>query len=268
MDLKGKKERLENVIQHYGALLIAFSGGVDSTFLLSVARDILKDGVVAVTGDSPIHPSSELKNAVDMAQKLGVKHIIHPTSEMELPDFLQNHRNRCYICKKSLIKDLKRLASEMGIRYIAHGANMDDLDDYRPGFDAAKEMGVVSPLIEAGLNKADIRMLSKERGLETWEKPAMPCLATRLPYGTPITLKVLKMVGAAENALLKLGFKTCRVRHHGDMARIEIAPADFDLVLRDDIREAIIRGIKGVGYLYVSLDLEGYTQGSMNRPIF
>lgn len=266
-DLRNKMEKLETILKGYGKLLVAFSGGVDSTFLLAMARKVLKDNVVAVTGDSPIHSTRETKDAVSMAQKMGVKQIIHETQEMTLPEFLKNPEDRCYICKKHLIQDLKKIADKMNIPNIAHGANKDDLGDYRPGFAAAEEMGVLSPLIEAGMTKADIRELSKEMGLETWDKPSMPCLATRLPYGTSITKAVVKQIEAAENILFDLGFKICRVRHHGDLARIEIVSEDFNLILDNSIRKKIVNAFKELGYLYVSLDMEGYLMGSMNRAI-
>ena len=267
MDLDEKKKKLEDILAGYGSLLVAFSGGVDSTFLLAVAGSILKDNVIAVTGDSPIHPEREKQAAVLLAKKLGIRHIVRPTREMELDEFKLNPADRCYICKKSLILDLRELAVKMGIQHIAHGANVDDLDDYRPGFVAAEEMGVLSPLIEAGLTKGEIRELSKERGLETWDKPSMPCLATRLPYGVPITKEKLKQIEAAERILSDLGFRGARVRHHDGMARIEMHPTDFAVVLQTDVKHVILESFKGLGYLYVSLDLEGYVTGSMNRTL-
>jgi uncharacterized protein len=245
--------------------MVAFSGGVDSTFLLATAKQVLNDKVVAVTGKSIIHPQNEADFAAMTAKKIGVRHIIRPTDEMNLPEFVKNGKDRCYVCKKNLLKDLKKMAYDMGISTIADGSNKDDLNDFRPGLDAARESGVISPLIEAGLAKEDIRLLSKEMGLETWDKPAMPCLATRLPYGTPITEKALKMIEKAENVLINLGIRYCRVRHYNDMAKIEMDPKDFMIIFKDNTRNTLIEKFKKIGYRQVTVDLEGYKQGSMNR---
>ncbi len=260
-------KELKRIIKGYRSLLVAFSGGVDSTFLLAVAADVLKDDVLAVIGESSVHPVSETRFARFMANKLGVRHMVHPTNEMDLSEFRLNTRDRCYICKKSLIKELKGIAVQMNLGYVAHGANLDDLKDFRPGFAAAEELGVVSPLIGAGFTKADIRVLSREMGLETWDKPSVPCLATRLPYGMPITEDVLRQVEAAEDILKNLGFENCRVRHHGPSARIEVNPGDFSRLLKVKARDTIVSSFKNLGYHYVALDLEGYNQGSMNRMI-
>lgn len=260
-------KELKRIIKGYRSLLVAFSGGVDSTFLLAVAADVLKDDVLAVIGESSVHPVSETRFARFMANKLGVRHMVHPTNEMNLSEFRLNTRDRCYICKKSLIKELKGIAVQMNLGYVAHGANLDDLKDFRPGFAAAEELGVVSPLIGAGFTKADIRVLSREMGLETWDKPSVPCLATRLPYGMPITEDVLRQVEAAEDILKNLGFENCRVRHHGPSARIEVNPGDFSRLLKVKARDTIVSSFKNLGYHYVALDLEGYNQGSMNRMI-
>ena len=267
MNIENKKEKLKAILGQYDNLLVAFSGGVDSTFLLAVAYDVLKEDVLAVTGVSPIHPQGEIEKARIFAEKIGVSHIVLNTNEMKLPEFLDNNKNRCYVCKKQLIKDLEKIAQEKGITRIAHGANLDDLNDYRPGFTAAEEMGVVSPLIEANLTKADIRLLSKEMGLETWDKPAQPCLATRLPYGTAISEDIIKKIAAAEKVFSELGIPIFRVRHHGDIARIEIPQEWFDTVLTEENRLIILDKLKKVGYLYVALDMEGYQQGSMNRGL-
>ena len=267
MNLQQKMKKLEEILSGYGSVMVAFSGGVDSTFLLAMAKNVLSDDVIAVTGDSLIHPEREKKAAAEMAVKLAVRHIILPTRELELAEFKTNSPNRCYICKKNLILALKSLADKLGVAYILHGANVDDLDDYRPGFSAAEEMGVLAPLIEAGLTKSEIRELSREMGLETWDKPSMPCLATRLPYGVSITREKIQQIEAAENILFELGFKGARVRHHEDMARIELDPKDFNLAVKPDTRGDILKSFKKLGYLYVALDLEGYVTGSMNRSI-
>ena len=267
MTLEEKEKKLTDILKGYKSLIIAFSGGVDSTLLLAIAKRTLKDQVVAVTGDSPIHSERERRDAVLLAGKLNVRHIVIPTREMELEAFKKNPIDRCYVCKKNLISRMKQLAGKLEIAHIAHGANLDDLNDYRPGFAAAEEMGVLSPLIEAGFTKADIRALSRQMGLETWDKPAMPCLATRLPYGVPITEKKISQIEMAEKVLFDLGMTHCRVRHHNDLARIEADPGDFGTMVADNTRKKIISAFKEIGYEYISLDLEGYISGSMNRSI-
>ena len=248
-------------------IVIAFSGGVDSTFLLAVAQEVLAEGVVAVTAESPAHPTREKESAIAMARNLGIRHIVLQSKEISLPNFVANRKDRCYICKKSFFEDLLKIASKMGIKHIAHGANVDDLEDFRPGFKAAQEMGIVAPMINAGLTKDNIRLLSKNMLLETWNKPSMACLATRIPYETPITQKALKMVEQAEDVMITLGFLTCRVRHHGTVARIEIVPSNFKKVLDEKIKAAIIRKFREIGFSHVTLDMEGYVQGKMNRSL-
>ncbi len=262
-----KKKRLLVTLKQFDSLLVAFSGGVDSTFLLAVARESVKKNLVAVTADSPIHPVREKEAAIKIAKDLDIKHILLPSNEINLPDFIANKEDRCYLCKKSLFEALLKLAADMGIQYIAHGANVDDLADFRPGFAAAHEMGIVSPLIDAGLSKNDIRQLSKDMSLPTWNKPPMSCLATRIPYGTPITIKDLDMVQGAENVLLGLGVQSCRVRHHGHVARIEVNPEDFENIVTEKNRMTIVKKFKEIGFTQITLDLEGYVQGSMNRNI-
>lgn len=264
-NLEIKKEKLISILKHYSPLAIAFSGGVDSTFLLAVAHDLLGKKVTAITAKSPVHPARETEFATGFAQRHGIRHIIIQPDEMNIPAFTANNRDRCYVCKKNLFPKMVEAASKMGITKLAHGANTDDLKDFRPGFSAASELGVAAPMIEAGLSKQDIRDLSKKMRLETWDKPAMACLATRIPYGTPVTEERLKMIEDAENALIDLGFSACRVRHHGDLARIEVAGGDFGRMIKKKERESVVEKVKKAGYLYVSMDLEGYIQGSMNR---
>ena len=265
--IQNKKDKLISIIEKYDNLIVAFSGGVDSTFLLGVAREVLKDNVVAVTARSSVHPERETEFTIKFAKRLGIKHIIMKSREMGQPEFVANTKERCYICKKMLAQDLLKLASEMGVSNIAHGANMDDLDDYRPGFKAAEEMGIIAPLVDAGMTKKDIRMLSKKMGLDTWDKPSMACLASRIPYGTPITDEALNKIDRAEQFVLSLGFISCRVRYHNEVARIEVSPGDFKRLFDDKTRMAIISKLKDIGFLYISMDLEGYVQGSMNRSI-
>jgi len=214
--LKTKKERLLSIIKGYHSLLVAFSGGVDSTLLLAVAHEVLKDCLIAVTAESPVHPARENKAAAAFAQDMGVQYMVIQSREMSKPDFLANPKERCYLCKKYLFTDLLKIASARGIEHVAHGANMDDLEDFRPGYTAAQEMGIVAPLVDAGMRKNDIRALSNQMNLKTWNKPSMACLATRIPYGKPLTEKALKMVEHAENIIFDRGFSTCRVRVHNN----------------------------------------------------
>jgi len=262
--IKQKKEHLFSIIKEYGSLLVAFSGGVDSTFLLVAAREVLKDNLVAVTSESPVHPLKENQAAADFAKNLGVDYLIIQSREMSRPDFLVNNKDRCYICKKYLFEDLLKIARDKGIEYVAHGANIDDLQDFRPGFAAADEMGIKAPLVDAGLTKDNIRALSKKMNLATWNKPSMACLATRIPYGTPITKKALNMVEQAEYIILNLGFTACRVRLHGTVARIEVDSGEIEKMLDPGNRSAIIEKLRKIGFFHISVDLEGYRQGSMN----
>jgi len=260
-----KKEKLISIIEKYDNLIVAFSGGVDSTFLLQVANEVIEGNVVAVTAQSELHPERETEFTKKFAKRLGVKHIIMQSREMSRPDFVANTKDRCYVCKKLLAEDLLKLASEMEIKHVAHGANMDDMDDFRPGLKAAQEMGIEAPLVDACLTKKDIRFLSKEMDLVTWDKPSMACLASRIPYGTPITDEALNKIDRAEQFVLSLGFISCRVRYHNDVARIEVSPGDFKRLFDDKTRMAIISKFKDIGFLYISMDMEGYIQGSLNR---
>ena len=266
-DIQNKKEKLISIIEKYDNLIVAFSGGVDSTFLLGVAREVLKDNVVAVTARSPVHPERETEFTKKFAKSSGIKHIMMQSREMSQENFVANTKDKCYLCKKLLAEDLLKLASEMGIKHVAHGANMDDMDDFRPGLKAAREMGIEAPLVDASLTKKDIRFLSKEMDLVTWDKPSMACLASRIPYGTPITDEALNKIDRAEQFILGLGFISCRVRYHKEVARIEVSPEDFKKTFDDKIRTVIINKLKDIGFLYISLDMEGYIQGSMNRSL-
>ncbi len=262
-----KKKRLMAILQAYERLAVAFSGGVDSTFLVAAARDVLGDGVTAVTVDAPIHSRREIREAGETARLLGVRHVVVPLAEMTAPDFVANPPGRCYTCKKLLFAEIFRAAAGVGTQRVAHGVNRDDLGDFRPGLRAAEEMGVVAPLVDAGLNKADIRALSRRMGLPTWSKPSMACLASRIPYGRPITSESLKMVEAAEEILQTLGFSGTRVRHHGDVARIELAVPDLKKAMRPAVRSYIAEKLKAVGFTHVALDLDGYRSGSLNRAL-
>lgn len=267
MQLHEKKEKLEKILDQYDALLVAFSGGVDSTFLLYMAHAVMGENVVAVTAQSPLHPERERQFTENFTARMHIRYKVIPSGEMQLADFIANPKDRCYICKKTILGDLLKIGKELGISHVAHGANMDDLDDYRPGMKAAEELRVAAPLLEAELTKEDIRLLSKKMHLETWDKPSMACLATRIPYGTPISEKALSMIDRAEEVILGLGFYTCRVRHHGVVARIELRPEDITDLLTEKTRTIIIRKLKEIGFQHVALDLEGYVTGSMNRNI-
>jgi len=264
-ELKLKKEKLISILKNFNSLAVAFSGGADSAFLLAVAHEVLGEKVTAITAKSPVHPARETEFAGKFALDYGIKHIIIQSDETNLSEFTTNNRNRCYICKKNLFPKMIEAAYKAGISELAHGANTDDLKDFRPGFSAASEFNIAAPMIDAGLSKQDIRDLSKNMRLETWNKPAMACLATRIPYGNGITIESLTMIEEAENALIDLGFTACRVRHHGDLARIELVKNDFEKMMNEKTRDLLVGKIKKAGYLYVSMDLEGYIQGSMNR---
>ena len=262
-----KKNRLRDFLGGLDSLLVAFSGGVDSAYLLSEARQVLGKKVVAVTASSSIHPHRELEEAVQFAESIGVDHVVFSSEEMDLVEFLLNGSDRCYHCKKALSKKLLAIAEERGMVHVAHGANMDDLGDFRPGFKAAKEAGMIAPLMEAGLGKSEIRFLAKEMGLNQWDKPAMACLASRIPYGNPITVRALQMVDRAEEFLRNAGFEEVRVRHHGSVARIEVAPLRIKEIQEEPVKSDLIRTFRKIGFEHIALDLEGYEQGKMNREL-
>jgi uncharacterized protein len=267
MELQNALKQLESHIAEIGSLVVAYSGGVDSTFLLKVAHDVLQDRVIAVTARSSTYPERELKEAAEYTHNAGIKHIIIQSEELDIEGFTDNPPNRCYLCKYELFSKIKKVAQKYNIKYIAEGSNIDDLGDYRPGMQAIKELGIISPLKDIGLGKDAIRKLSKQMELPTWDKAAFACLASRFPYGVKITQDKLAMVDKAEQYLLNLGFKQVRVRHHGDTARIEVAEAErlnfFDLELMDNV----YKQFQKIGFAYTSLDLKGYRTGSMNEVI-
>jgi uncharacterized protein len=247
------------------SVIVAFSAGVDSTFVAAVAADVLGERALAVTGVSPSIPDSEVEEAKALAAQIGIRHVLLGTSEMDRPGYVENSPQRCYHCKTELYSLLEEMADADGYAYVADGCNMDDLGDHRPGRVAASEHRVRSPLIEAEMTKAEIRELSKARGLPTWDKPAMACLSSRIPYGTPVTVEALDQIGAAEAFLRGLGIRQLRVRHHGDVARIEVESENIAAVVEN--RERIVRRLKNLGYQYVTIDLAGFRSGSMNETL-
>lgn len=267
MELHEKLDKLEENIKSMGSLAVAFSGGVDSTFLIKVAYDVLKDKVVAVTARSSTYPEREFKEAVDFINELGAKHVVIVSEELDIEGFAANPVDRCYHCKKELFTKILDVAKQSDIKFVADGSNIDDLGDYRPGMLAVKELKVVSPLKEVGMTKEDIRILSKEMGLPTWDKPAFACLSSRFPYGQQITREKLDMVDKAEQFLLDLGFRQVRVRHHGEIARIEVAVEERKKFFNEELMDMIYKKFKEIGFSYTSLDLKGYRTGSMNETI-
>lgn len=267
MTLQEKYTNLTNYLKSLNSAVIAFSGGVDSTFLLKVAHDVLGENTVAVTAKSCSFPEREMQEATEFCQKNGIRQIIIESNEMNLPEYRSNPKNRCYYCKKELFTKLKQTAEEQGFAYVMEGSNVDDLGDYRPGLQAIAELGVKSPLREAGLTKNEIRELSQKMNLPTWKKPSFACLASRIPYGDEITEEKLKRVECSEQLLHDLGFIQARVRVHGDMARIEIEPEKLTEIIQSEIRDKIIYEFKQYGFTYITLDLQGYRTGSMNEVI-
>ncbi|MFC1485986.1 ATP-dependent sacrificial sulfur transferase LarE [Candidatus Latescibacterota bacterium] len=265
--LHSRRERLESLITSYGTLAVAFSGGVDSTLLAKVAHDILGDRVLAITVDSEAYPPASIEETRCLARDIGIRLVELPARVTEIQGFVKNEPDRCYHCKKALFSLMRDKACELGFNTIADGSNVDDLADYRPGELALEELGVRSPLKEAGFTKQDIRLLSRELGLPTWNRQSYACLASRFPYGTAITPALLNRIGKAEEVFPELGFSHFRVRHHGPIARIEVAPGELPLLFEGDNRKRIISHLKSLGYSYITVDLEGYRSGSMNEVL-
>jgi len=262
-----KLDALRSYLSELGSVAIAFSGGVDSSFLLKVAHDVLGNKAIAVTARSRSFPERELAEAIAFCEKEGIVQIIFDSEELETEGFRKNPANRCYICKSEIFTKIGAIAEDCGVEYVAEGSNTDDEGDYRPGMAAVAELGVKSPLSHAGLCKAEIRRLSREMGLPTWDKPSFACLASRFPYGEEITPERLEMIDKAEQFLLDMGFRQVRVRFHGDLARIETDEDGFGRMADASVRKKIHDELRSVGFTYVSLDLIGYRTGSMNETL-
>lgn len=264
-DVKQKLDNLKEILMELKSVLVAYSGGVDSTFLAVVAKEVLGENALVVTAGSETYPSFEVEAARLLAENLGLRHLEIYTEELDNEAFATNPPERCYICKQELFGKLKDIARQHGLTYVVDGANFDDLSDFRPGTKAGRELGVKSPLQEAGLTKEDIRQLSQEMQLPTWNKPSYACLSSRFPYGERITREKLRMVGSAEDYLRSLGFGQLRVRYHGPVARIEVGADEFATVVAK--AQVIVTSLKKAGFKYVTLDLTGYRTGSMNEVL-
>lgn len=266
-ELQDKLTRLEEYIRGLGSLAVGFSGGVDSSLLLVVAANVLGDKAMAITGVDASIPERELKEAKEFCKEREIRHIICKVNPMKEESYRHNSPDRCYFCKHGIFTEIKKIAAENGIEYVAEGSNMDDLGDYRPGLKAVEELSVKSPLREAGLTKQDIREISKALGLPTWSKPAYACLASRFVYGEEITEEKLRMLDQAEQFLIEHGFLEERVRIHGNIARIEVPAKDIERLASEEIREAVYEKFKALGFMFVTIDMKGYKMGSMNATL-
>jgi uncharacterized protein len=267
MDLTAKHEKLRSIIAGYDSALVCFSGGVDSTLLLRVTHDVLGARCTALTAVSVTMAKSERAAAITLGQELGVRHEVVESNELERPGFAANPSNRCYHCKSELLEIAQPAAARLGLQAVLLGTNVDDLGDHRPGLDAARERGAQQPMVDAGLTKAEVRLLSRELGLPTWDKPQLACLSSRFPYGTEITPERLEQVDGFEEGLRKLGFRQLRVRYHGDVARLELEDSAFPLAMQPEVRREILALGRRQGFTFVSLDLAGFSSGSMNQLI-
>ena len=263
--VNNKLIELKKLLSEMHSIVVAYSGGVDSTFLAKVATDTLGDRALVVTAKSPSLAEDELKLAMSIAKKNRMNHLVIETNELKNPNYKVNDLKRCYYCKQELYQDLIKIAEDRQLKYIVNGANVDDLGDYRPGMNAANDFGVRSPLIEVSLRKVDIRLLSRELSLPTFNKPAQPCLASRIPYGKEVSVDVLSQIEQAEKYIKNLGIDVVRVRHYGELARIEVEPINFQKLLNSTTKNAVTRYFKKLGFKDVSLDPEGYRTGSLNE---
>lgn len=267
VSLQEQYDHLRNILNKAGSAIIAFSGGVDSTFLLKVCVDMVGDKALAITARSETFPKRELEEAKGLAERIGAPHLIIDTEELAAPGFSNNPPHRCFLCKSELFSKLKQIAEDRKIPWIFDGSNADDVGDFRPGRKAARQFGVRSPLEEAKLGKKEVRALSRMLNLPTWDKPAFACLSSRFPYHTKITESALRQIENAEDFLWNLGMREFRVRHHHTIARIELGPRELSLFLQTGRRHEIVQHLKSLGYKYVTLDLEGYRTGSMNETL-
>jgi uncharacterized protein len=267
MTLDEKYQKLQDILRNCGSMIVAFSGGVDSTLLVKTAHDVLGDRMCALTAAAPFFPSWEKAEADEFCKREGIPHRTISYDVLNVEGVKENPYNRCYLCKKNLFAALQKEALKDGFAVVVEGTNTDDLSDYRPGLQAIRELGIRSPLCEAGLGKQDIRDLSRQLNLPTWDKPSFACLASRFPYGDRITVEKLKMVEQAETLLLGFGFRQVRVRIHGTLARIELLPEEFSRIMEEKIRQEVIEKLYAYGFSYITLDLQGFRSGSMNEQL-
>jgi len=266
-ELLRKLERLREIFAPMRSVMVAFSGGVDSTFVLRAAHDTLGERVLALTTTSPTMPEDDRRSALEMARMMGARHLLVDSNELEVPGYAENPLNRCYLCKHNLFTVCEAKAGELGIEEIVDGLNLDDLHDYRPGIKAAGEKRVRHPLVEAELTKAEIREISRALRLPTWDRPASPCLSSRFPYGTRITLEGLEQVERGERLLHAMGFRVARVRYHGEVARLEVEQAEIARLLEPATRERVERELRELGFRFVTVDLKGFRSGSLNEGV-